>query len=53
MLTKLLSTLALKLLTERVIINVSLACLDYLAVKTTNQLDDKIVAEVKKALKVE
>ena len=51
MFAKILSTIAIKLLTERVIINVTVYVAEYLAQKSTNKLDDKIVAEIKEALK--
>jgi len=50
MLSKLLSTLALRLLTEKVIIKVTLACADYLTKKTANKLDDELLKTIKEAL---
>ncbi|AUR98314.1 hypothetical protein NVP1249A_20 [Vibrio phage 1.249.A._10N.261.55.B9] len=50
MFAKIMSTLAIKLLTEKVIIKVSITMLDYLTKKTTNTLDDELLATVKEAL---
>lgn len=50
MFANLLSTLALKLLTEKVIVKISLSMLGYLVKKTTNTLDDEIYETVKRAL---
>lgn len=43
-------TLLVKFGTYKFVKNVSVILLEYLASKTENKLDDKIVAEVKKAL---
>jgi len=51
MLSKILSTLALKLLTEKVIIKVTLSMTGYLVKKTDNKLDDELFETVKEALK--
>jgi len=50
MFTKILSTLALKLLTEKVIIKLTLACAGYLVKKTDNKLDDELLETIKGAL---
>jgi len=50
MLAKLLSSVALKLLTEKVIIKVSVSLLGYLVNKTENKLDDELFKTVKDAL---
>jgi len=50
MLSNLLTTLALKLLTEKVIIKVSMSMLGYLVKKTDNTLDDELYQTVKGAL---
>lgn len=50
MFSKLLTTLALKLLTEKVIIKVSVSMMGYLVKKTDNTLDDEVFATVKEAL---
>jgi hypothetical protein len=50
MFAKILSSLAIKLLTEKVLIKLSLSALDYLVAKTTNKLDDKLLKTVKEAL---
>lgn len=46
----LLKTLLTKLVTEKVLIAVFLHLASYLVSVTTNELDDKIVEEIKKAL---
>ena len=51
MFTKVLTALALKLLTEKVIISVSMSMVGYLVKKTDNKLDDELYATVKEALK--
>lgn len=51
MISKILSTLALKLLTEKVIIKITLSCAGYLVKKTDNQLDDELLETIKSALK--
>lgn len=50
MIGKILSTLAIKLLTEKVIIKVTLSCTGYLVKKTSNKLDDELFETIKKAL---
>lgn len=50
MLAKLLSSVALKLLTEKVIIKVSVSLMGYLVSKTDNKLDDELFKTVKEAL---
>lgn len=50
MFTKILSTLAIKLLTEKVLIKVSMSVMGYLVKKTTNTLDDELYQTVKEAL---
>jgi hypothetical protein len=47
---KLLKMLMTKLVTETVMINVFVHVADFLAQKTENTLDDKLVNEIKKAL---
>ena len=46
-----LKLLITKLVTEKVMIAVTLHVLEYLAAKSSNKLDDKLVAELKDALK--
>lgn len=46
-----LKTLLTKLITEKVLVAVTLHIVEFLAKKSTNTLDDKLVAEVKEALK--
>lgn len=53
MFAKLISGLALSLLTEKVICAVAIHILRWLVKRTTNDLDDKIVEEVAKALGAE
>lgn len=50
MFAKILSTLAIKLLTEKVLIKVSMSAMGYLVKKTTNTLDDELYQTVKEAL---
>lgn len=50
MFAKILSTLAIKLLTEKVLIKVSMSAMGYLVKKTDNKLDDELYATVKEAL---
>jgi hypothetical protein len=50
MFAKILSSLAIKLLTERVLIKVSVTALGYLVKRTTNTLDDELLETVKDAL---
>jgi len=45
-----LKTLLTKLFTEKVLISVFLHVAEYLAAKSENQLDDKLVVEIKAAL---
>ena len=49
-LTSVVSIIVSKLLTEKVIIGILLKVGDYLTKKTSNDLDDKVWAEVHKAL---
>lgn len=51
MISKILSTLALKLLTEKVIIKITLSCAGYLVKKTNNKLDDELLETIESALK--
>ena len=48
---KILQTLAIKLLTEKVIIKITLACTSYLVKKTDNKLDDELFKTIEEALK--
>jgi len=50
MFSKLLSTLALKLLTEKVIIKLTMTCAGYLVKKTDNKLDDDLYKTIEEAL---
>jgi hypothetical protein len=50
MIGKIFSTLAFKLLTEKVIIKVVMTCAEYLVNKSTNKLDDKLFKTIKEAL---
>lgn len=45
------ANLLIKLLTQKFVINTSVHILEWAATKTDNKLDDKIVNEVKGALK--
>tara|TARA_Y100001968_G_scaffold102797_1_gene92779 strand:+ start:16403 stop:16570 length:168 start_codon:yes stop_codon:yes gene_type:complete len=45
-----LKTVAIKLVSEKVLIALTLHIVKYLAKKSTNTLDDKLVEEVEKAL---
>jgi hypothetical protein len=51
MLAKILSSVAIKLMTEKVIIKVTLTLAEWLAKRTTNTLDDELIKQVKEALK--
>lgn len=51
MLSKIFSTLALKLLTEKVIIKITLTLAGYLVKQTDNKLDDELLEDIKSALK--
>jgi hypothetical protein len=51
MFSKILSTLALKLLTEKVMIKITLSLTSALVKKTTNKLDDELFKTIKEALK--
>jgi len=48
--SKILTFIIARLLTQRVVINVSLSFLRYLVKRTDNKLDDEILATVEKAL---
>jgi len=48
--TAILKTLLTKLFTEKVLINVFIKVAEYLVTKTSNDLDDKLVIEIKAAL---
>lgn len=50
MFAKIISSLALKLLTEKVIMKMSVSLLGYLVNKTDNKLDDELFKTVKEAL---
>jgi len=50
MFSKLLATLALKLLTEKVVIKVSMSLLGHLVKKTDNTLDDELYETIDEAL---
>ncbi|GLX80893.1 hypothetical protein [Thalassotalea eurytherma] len=50
MLGSILKTMAFKLLTEKVIIKITLSCCGYLVKKTDNKLDDELFETVKGAL---
>lgn len=50
-LAKIALTVGVKLLTDKFLISVVLHVAEYLSKKTTNDLDDKIVAEIREALK--
>lgn len=50
MFAKILSTLAVKLLAEKVIIKLTLSCAGYLVKKTDNKLDDELYETIKGAL---
>lgn len=50
MFAKIVGSLALKLLTEKVIMKVSVSLLGYLVSKTDNKLDDELFKTVKDAL---
>ena len=50
---KALLAIVTKLITEKLLSKIVVYCLDYLAKRTTNKLDDKIVASVAEALGVE
>jgi hypothetical protein len=50
MFSKILSTIALKLLTEKVIIKLTLSMTSYLVSKTSNKLDDELFNTIKEAL---
>jgi hypothetical protein len=51
MFAKILSSLAIKLLAEKVIIKLTLSCVGYLVKQTDNQLDDELYETIKGALK--
>lgn len=53
MIASLVSTLTLKLLTEKVIIEVALQLLNWLVHRTSNKFDDKLLAIVDSALRGE
>jgi len=50
MIGKLLSTVAIKLVTEKFLVRVTLALAEHFAEKSENKLDDKIVKELRDAL---
>lgn len=50
MITKILLSVGVKLLTEKFLVAALIHIAEYLAKKTSNNLDDKIIAEVKLAL---
>jgi hypothetical protein len=50
MFSKILSALAIRLLTEKVLIKLSVTVLSYLVTKTENTLDDELLETVKDAL---
>lgn len=50
-LTKIVSGFALKLMTEKLIINVTLTLAEWLVKRSDNTLDDKLFSQVKEALK--
>lgn len=51
MFARIISTLAVKLLAEKVIIKLTLSCAGYLVKKTSNTLDDELLETIKEALK--
>lgn len=51
MFAKIISTLAVKLLAEKVIIKLTLSCASYLVQKTDNTLDDELFRTIREALK--
>lgn len=53
MLVKLVLSLGVKLLTQKFLVSAFIHIAEYLVKKTDNDLDDKLVAEIKKALSAE
>ena len=50
MIGKILLSVGVKLLTEKFLVAMTIHVAEFLATKSTNKLDDQLVAEIKKAL---